>query len=58
MNVRYHIVVGKRRTTISLNSELSEYLALKLGHTPQTPKAHKAGRLLLQGWVDDLKDPG
>lgn len=43
-NQRYHVTLGSRRTTVSLDNFLSLLLSLKLGHTPQTPQAQRAVR--------------
>jgi hypothetical protein len=45
---RYHITFSKQRTTISLDTFLSDMLALKLKVEPRTPEAHQAVREWLQ----------
>lgn len=55
---RYHIRHGHRRTTVSLDTQLSSYLALRLGHMPQSPEAHQAVRRWLQQRLDEHNDPG
>lgn len=54
---RYHIWLGERRTTVSLDNILSDYLALALGTTPQSPAAHQAVRQWLQHRLDLNADP-
>jgi hypothetical protein len=54
---RYHIWLGKRRTTISLDNIVSEYLALHLKHEPGTPAAHATVREWLQAEVAWDNDP-
>jgi hypothetical protein len=53
----YHITRGSRRTTVCLDTILSELLALKLGVEPDAPKAHAAVRQWLQAELDALNDP-
>ncbi len=48
MLCRYHITFGKKRTTITVDTILSEMLAIKLHQTPGTKDAHQAVRLWLQ----------
>jgi hypothetical protein len=55
---RYHVRLGDRRTTVSLDKTLSAYLALHLRVRPQTPKAHQAIRRWLQQRLDVSRDPG
>ena len=55
---RYHIRHGQRRTTVSVDTHLSSYLALRLGHRPQSPEAHQAVRHWLQQRLDEHNDPG
>ena len=45
---RYHITFAKQRTTISLDTFLSDLLAIKLKTEPRTPEAHQAVREWLQ----------
>lgn len=54
---RYHVRLGQRRTTVSLDNTLSDYLALSLGATPQSPAAHQAVRQWLQHRLDLNADP-
>jgi hypothetical protein len=53
---RYHVVIDRIRTTVTLAPVLSELLALKLGAQPQTPQAGAAVRAWLQQEID--QDPG
>lgn len=55
-NQRYHLTLGRRRTTVSLDNHLSLLLSLKLGHTPQTPQAQRAVRHWLQARLDQHGD--
>jgi hypothetical protein len=55
-NQRYHLTLGHRRTTVSLDNHLSLLLSLKLGHTPQTPQAQRAVRHWLQARLDESGD--
>ncbi len=48
MLCRYHIWFGKKRTTITVDTILSEMMAIKLGGLPGTKEAHRAVRLWLQ----------
>jgi hypothetical protein len=56
---RYHVILGEQRTTVSLDTILSEYLALELKQEPGTPEAHTAIRAWLQAQIDwhDIKKP-
>jgi hypothetical protein len=38
---RYHVRLGERRTTVSLDTLLSNLLSLRLGVEPETPEAHR-----------------
>jgi hypothetical protein len=53
---RYHVTLGEKRTTVSLDNFLSIMLALKLGLAPGTPQAYRAVRDWLQARLDDVKD--
>jgi hypothetical protein len=53
---RYHVTLGPKRTTVSLDNHLSLLLSLKLGHTPQTPQAQRAVRHWLQARLDEHGD--
>jgi len=55
---RYHINLGRRRTTVSVDNHLSLLLGLKLGHAPETPQAHRAVRQWLQARLDESGDYG
>lgn len=57
---RYHITLGNRRTTVSINSTLTFYLALKLNKDPEAdpeaPEAHRAIQQWLQTQMDESRD--
>ncbi|HMB03282.1 MAG TPA: hypothetical protein VKP69_06015, partial [Isosphaeraceae bacterium] len=53
----YHVQLGKRRTTVSLDQIISVLLSLKLDHDPGTQDAHSAVRGYLQEKLDALNDP-
>jgi hypothetical protein len=55
---RYHLTLGHKRTTISLDTMLSDLLAIRLGAWPQAPEAHGAVRAWLQQQLDRVNDPG
>lgn len=55
-NQRYHVHLGSRRTTVSLDNHLSLLLGLKLGYTPHTPQAQRAIRHWLQARLDEHGD--
>ena len=55
---RFNLRVGARRTSVTLDGVLSGYLALHLGHVPQTAGAHRAVREWLQARIDEDNDPG
>ena len=55
---RYHVTLGTKRTTVSLDNNLSIRLSLQLGQQPQTPQAHSVVRQWLQARLDDGNDPG
>ena len=55
---RYHLSLGHKRTTVSLDNILSELLAIRLGLCPQSAQAHGAVRLWLQQQLDQANDPG
>lgn len=48
MLYRYHITFGEKRTTITVDTILSEMMAIYLQQTPGTEAAHRAVRLWLQ----------
>lgn len=58
MKPRYHVQLGSKRTTVTLDQLLSDLLALKLGFQPNTPEAHAAVRAWLQNALDRGNDPG
>jgi hypothetical protein len=53
---RFHVMIDRVRTTVTLAPVLSELLALKLGTAPQTSAAHAALHAWLQAEID--RDPG
>ena len=53
---RFHVVIDKVRTTVTLAPVLSELLILKLGAEPGTEAGHGAVRQWLQAEIE--KDPG
>jgi hypothetical protein len=55
---RYHVTLGKKRTTVSLDNMLSILLSLQLDQQPKTPQAHTAVRQWLQARLDEANDPG
>jgi len=55
---RYHVYQGGKRTTVNLTMALAQLLAVKLGHTPETPAADRAIRHWLQQQLDRYNDPG
>ncbi|QIT55864.1 hypothetical protein HC341_11965 [Aquisalimonas sp. 2447] len=57
-NTRFHLRLGERRTTVTLDTLLSSYLAIRLGLEPETPQAHQAVRRWLQHRLDEHNDPG
>ena len=54
---RYHVLIGTRHTTVSLDPASSNLLALKLGHEPRTAAARAAIREYLQEKLDEYNDP-
>ena len=54
----YHLSLGQKRTTVSLDTMLSDLLAIRLGSRPQSPQAHGAVRAWLQQQLDQTNDPG
>lgn len=55
---RFHVTLGSKRTTVSLDQTLVELLAIKLGCLPETAQAHHAIRDWLQNELDVANDPG
>ena len=55
---RYHLTLGPKRTTVSLDNMVSDLLAIRLGSVPQSPQAHGAVRTWLQQRLDRDNDPG
>jgi hypothetical protein len=55
---RYHLTLGPKRTTASLDTMLSDLLAIRLGSFPPSPKTHAIVRAWLQQRLDQANDPG
>ncbi len=55
---RFHVRLGDKRTTVSIDRTLAELMALKLGEQPYSVEAHQAIRLWLQDRIDEANDPG
>ncbi|MGD1984018.1 MAG: hypothetical protein PVF93_08955 [Chromatiaceae bacterium] len=55
---RYHVTLGSRRTTASLDTLLSDLLAIRLGARPQSSDVHHIVRTWLQQQLDQGNDPG
>jgi len=55
---RYHLTLGRKRTTVSFDALLSDLLAIRLGSLPQSPQAHGEVRTWLQQQLDQANDPG
>lgn len=55
---RYHLTLGRKRTTVSLDTLVSDLLSIRLGALPQSPQAHGAVRAWLQQRLDQDNDPG
>jgi hypothetical protein len=55
---RYHVKLGRKRTTISVDKTLSTLMSLHLNTQPNTPSAHLAVRTWLQARLDQNNDPG
>ena len=53
---RFHVMVkkgrGTRRTTISIENYIADFMAIKLGFTPDTPEAHSG----LRAWIQAKQD--
>jgi hypothetical protein len=54
---RYHILKGEKRTTITVDTIISNLMALKLGYTPETTKAYSAVQKWIQKKFDEYNDP-
>ena len=55
--MKYHVQLGDRRTTVSIDDTLSNLLSLKLGFAPGTQNALKAVQKWLQARIDEQNDP-
>lgn len=56
--IRYHIELGGKRTTISLDEAIASLLAFKLGSSPEAEDVHEIVRKWLQQLVDQRKHKG
>ena len=56
--IRLHVYLGERRTTVSVDKILSEYLALHFGKEPGTRDARACLREWAQVEIDAARDPG
>ncbi len=56
--LRFHVALGERRTTVSMDKVLSDFLALHFGKAPGSPEAHTAIRAWAQRELDGSNDPG
>lgn len=54
----YHVRLGKKRTSVTLDTLIASLLALKLDQTPETPEARAAVRTYLQDILNQADDPG
>ncbi len=54
---RYHVKLGEKRTTVSMDNYLSDLLALKIGEKPRSEDAHTAIRYWIQERLDKSNDP-
>src|SRR5512142_1821826 len=54
---RYHVVLGKKDTTVTVDKITSDLLALKLGHEPRSEDARAAVHAYLQEKLDEKNDP-
>ncbi len=55
---RYHVSLGRKRTTISVDKMLSTLMSLHLNTQPNTRSARLAVRAWLQARLDENNDPG
>jgi len=53
----YHVVIGKRRTTVCLDKILSDMVSLMLDSEPETSEAVSTVRKYLQEKLDRNNDP-
>ena len=54
----YHVYLGDRRTTVSLDDTTAFFMALKLKQEPRTPEAKQATKEWLQAQLDEQCDTG
>lgn len=52
--LKFHLQVGTKRTTVTMDIIISEYLALHLGLKPGTPGASTAIRVWMQARVNAI----
>lgn len=57
MKTRFHVRLGKKRTTVLVDTYLSTLLCLKLGFDPKSPPSHNALCHWLQAKLDHAADP-
>jgi hypothetical protein len=58
-SIRYHIQLNSHRTTVSMDTILSDLLSIKLGTRPGTKEAHKAVRQQIDEFIErDRGRPG
>ena len=55
---RYHVMLGAKRTTVTMDSIVSEFMALHLGADPHGAEGHTAVRQWAQDQLDANNDPG
>ncbi len=51
------MILGNKRTMVTVHNRVAELLAIKLDETPETKEAKKAIRLWLQHQLDEINDP-
>ena len=49
--IRYHIQLNSHRTSVSIDTIISDLIAIKLNETPGTKEAHSAVRKQLESFV-------
>jgi len=57
IQVKYHVKLGSRRTTVNMDRMLSDLLALDIGLKPDAPDAHATVCKWLQAELDEDNDP-
>ena len=56
--MRYHLTLGDKPTTVTLDTLLADLLAIRLGACPQSTQARRTVRAWLQLQLDQTNDPG